>query len=35
MSTSPKSVRFDDDYMWVYLVDGRVIAAPLRGFLGY
>ena len=30
MSTSPKSVRFDDDYMWVHLVDGRVIAAPIE-----
>lgn len=32
MSTSPKSVRFDDDYMWVHLVDGRVIAAPIAWF---
>lgn len=32
MSTSPSSVRFDDDYMWVSLTDGRVIAAPLAWF---
>ncbi len=29
MSTSAKSVRFDDDSMWVDLSDGRVIAVPL------
>ena len=32
MNTSPKSVRFDDDSMWVDLADGRVIAAPLAWF---
>ena len=32
MSTSPKSVRFDDNSMWVDLADGRVIAAPLAWF---
>lgn len=32
MSTSPKSVKFDDDYIWVHLVDGRVIAVPLAWF---
>lgn len=32
MSTSPRSVRFDDNSMWVELADGRVIAAPLAWF---
>lgn len=32
MTTSAKSVRFDDDSMWVDLSDGRVIAAPLAWF---
>jgi hypothetical protein len=32
MSTSPKSVRFDDNSLWVELADGRVIAAPLAWF---
>jgi hypothetical protein len=32
MNTSPKSVRFDDDSMWVNLVDGRTIAVPLAWF---
>ena len=32
MSTSPRSVRFDDSSMWVELADGRVIAAPLAWF---
>lgn len=32
MSTSAKSVRFDDDSMWVDLSDGRVIAVPLAWF---
>lgn len=32
MSTSAKSVRFDDDNMWVDLADGRVIAVPLAWF---
>lgn len=32
MNTSPKSVRFDDDSMWVSLADGRTIAVPLVWF---
>lgn len=32
MTTSPKSVRFDDSSLWVDLADGRVIAAPLTWF---
>ncbi len=32
MSTSPKSVRFDDNSMWVELADGRTIAVPLAWF---
>lgn len=32
MNTSAKSVRFDDDSMWVDLADGRVIAVPLAWF---
>jgi hypothetical protein len=32
MSTSPKSVRFDDDTLWVSLADNRTIAAPLAWF---
>ncbi len=32
MSTSPKSVRFDDNSLWVDLSDGRVIAVPLAWF---
>ena len=32
MSTSPKSVRFDDNSMWVDLADGRVIAVPIAWF---
>jgi len=32
MSTSAKSVRFDDSSMWVDLSDGRVIAIPLAWF---
>ena len=32
MSTSAKSVRFDDNSMWVDLSDGRVIAVPLAWF---
>ena len=32
MNTSPKSVRFDNDTMWVHLSDGRTIAAPLAWF---
>lgn len=32
MSTSAKSVRFDDNSIWVDLSDGRIIAAPLAWF---
>ena len=32
MTTSAKSVRFDDDSMWVALSDGRTIAVPLAWF---
>ena len=32
MNTSPESVRFDDDTLWVGLSDGRSIAAPLAWF---
>ncbi|PWB48017.1 MAG: DUF2442 domain-containing protein [Nitrosomonadales bacterium] len=32
MSTSAKSVRFDDSSMWVDLSDGRIIAVPLAWF---
>jgi hypothetical protein len=32
MSTSPKSVRFADDTMWVSLEDGRVLGVPLAWF---
>ena len=32
MNTSPQSVRFDDDTLWVSLSDGRTIAAPLTWF---
>jgi hypothetical protein len=32
MTTSAKSVRFDDDSLWVHLDDGRVIGAPLAWF---
>ncbi|MDP1902261.1 MAG: DUF2442 domain-containing protein [Rubrivivax sp.] len=32
MNTSAKSVRFDDNSMWVDLADGRVIAVPLAWF---
>ena len=32
MSTSAKSVRFDDNSMWVDLSDGRIIAGPLAWF---
>ena len=32
MTTSPKSVRFEDDTLWVSLSDGRTIAAPLAWF---
>ena len=32
MTTSAKTVRFDDDSMWVHLDDGRVVAVPLALF---
>ena len=32
MTISPKSIRFDDDTLWVSLSDGRTIAAPLTWF---
>jgi hypothetical protein len=32
MNISPKSVRFDEDTLWVSLSDGRTIAAPLAWF---
>ena len=32
MNTSAKTVRFDDDSMWVSLSDGRIIAVPLAWF---
>ena len=32
MNTSAKSVRFEQDSMWVDLSDGRVIAVPLAWF---
>mgnify|MGYP006276491637 FL=1 len=32
MTMSAETVRFDDDQMWVTLVDGRVIGVPLAWF---
>ncbi len=32
MNTSPESVRFDENSLWVGLSDGRVIAVPLAWF---
>ena len=32
MNTSPKSVRFDEDNIWVCHSDGRTISAPLAWF---
>lgn len=32
MNTLAKSVRFDDNSMWVDLADGRIIAVPLAWF---
>lgn len=32
MATSPRSLRFDDDSMWVELDDGRVLGVPLAWF---
>ena len=32
MNTSAKSVRFDDNVMWVELSDGRMLGVPLAWF---
>jgi Protein of unknown function (DUF2442) len=32
MSISPRSLRFDEDCMWVELEDGRTIGVPLAWF---
>ena len=32
MNTSAKSVRFDDNSMWIDLSDGRILAVPLAWF---
>ena len=32
MNTSAKSLRFDDQTMWVELADGRVLGVPLTWF---
>lgn len=32
MSISPKSLRFDEDAMWVELEDGRTLGVPLAWF---
>jgi hypothetical protein len=32
MSTSAKSVRFDDNSMWVELSDGRTLGIPIAWF---
>lgn len=32
MTTSPSTVRFEDNSLWVRLSDGRTIAAPLAWF---
>jgi Protein of unknown function (DUF2442) len=32
MTISPKSLRFDDDCMWVELDDGRILGVPLAWF---
>ena len=32
MNTSARSVRFDDDSMWVDFSDGRILAVPLAWF---
>ena len=32
MNISAKSLRFDDDSMWVELADGRVLGIPLAWF---
>lgn len=32
MTISPKSLRFDDDCLWVELDDGRILGVPLAWF---
>lgn len=32
MSISPRTVRFDDDNLWVELSDGRTLGVPLAWF---
>jgi Protein of unknown function (DUF2442) len=32
MNTSPQSVKFDEDSMWVELTDGRALGIPLAWF---
>jgi Protein of unknown function (DUF2442) len=32
MTTSPRTVSFDDDCMWVELEDGRTLGVPLAWF---
>ena len=32
MTISPKSLRFDDDCIWVELDDGRILGVPLAWF---
>ena len=32
MSISPKTLRFDEDLMWVELSDGRTLGVPLAWF---
>lgn len=32
LTNTAKSVRFDDDVMWVHLSDGRILGAPLAWF---
>ena len=32
MTTSPKAIRFDENNMWVELIDGRTVGVPLAWF---
>lgn len=32
MTISPKSLRFDENNMWVELIDGRTVGVPLAWF---
>lgn len=32
MNISPKSIRFDENNMWVELMDGRTVGVPLAWF---